>query len=96
MRQIRLLKPNSVFYIGKDRCKIVGNITMDSFVLDITTTNKKKLKEGDYICLLEDSNIEYILRNNNIISYELLTLMGDRLLRDYGLLLNQQKGDLIC
>ena len=56
---------------------------MDSFVLDITDIEEKKLKEGDYICLLDNSNIQCILRNNNIISYELLTLMGDRLLRDY-------------
>ena len=76
--------------------KTSAKVSIPSKQRIITTTNKKKLKEGDYICLLEDSNIEYILRNNNIISYELLTLMGDRLLRDYGLLLNQQKGDLIC
>ena len=30
---------------------------MDSFVLDITNVKKKKLKEGDYICLLDNDNI---------------------------------------
>ena len=80
---LRLLKPNSVFFIENEKCKIVGNITMDSFVLDITDIKKIKLKEGDYICLLDNSNIEHILKNNNIISYELLTLMGDRLHRNY-------------
>ena len=80
---LRLLKPNSVFFIGNEKCKIVGNITMDSFVLDITDIKKNKLKEGDHICLLDNSNIEHILKNNNIISYELLTLMGDRLHRNY-------------
>ena len=44
---------------------------------------KNKLKEGDHICLLDNSNIEHILKDNNIISYELLTLMGDRLHRNY-------------
>ena len=80
---LRLLKPNSVFFIENEKCKIVGNITMDSFVLDITDIQKNKLKEGDHICLLDNSNIEHILKNNNIISYELLTLMGDRLYRNY-------------
>ena len=80
---LRLLKPNSVFFIENEKCKIVGNITMDSFVLDITDIKKNKLKEGDHICLLDNSNIEHILKNNNIISYELLTLMGDRLHRNY-------------
>ena len=42
-----------------------------------------KLKEGDFISLLDNSNIEKILSSNDIISYELLTLMGDRLLRVY-------------
>ena len=80
---LRMLKTNSVFLIGNEKCEIVGNITMDSFVLDITDIKKNKLKEGDHICLLDNSNIEHILKNNNIISYELLTLMGDRLHRNY-------------
>ena len=80
---LRLLKPNCTFLVENENCKILGNITMDSFVLDITDIKEKKFKEGDYICLLDNSNIENILRNNSIISYELLTLLGDRLLRDY-------------
>ena len=80
---LRLLKPNSIFFIGNEKCKIVGNITMDSFVLDITDIKKKKLEEGDYICLLCSSNFEHVLTNNEVISYELLSLMGNRLLREY-------------
>ncbi len=80
---LRLLKPNSIFLVGDEKCKIIGNITMDSFVLDITNVKKKKLKEGDEICLLDNSNIKYILKNNDIISYELLSLMGNRLIREY-------------
>lgn len=80
---LRLLKPNGIFSIGNEKCKIVGNITMDSFVLDITNIKKMKLKEGDFISLLDNSNIEKLLSSNDIISYELLTLMGDRLLRVY-------------
>ena len=80
---IQYLKPNSIFSIGSEKCKIVGNITMDSFILDITDIKKKKLKEGDYISLLNNSNIKEILFRNEIISYELLTLMGNRVRRDY-------------
>ena len=80
---LRLLKPNSVFSIKNEKCKIVGNITMDSIVVDITGIKKTKLKEGDYISLLDGSNIEQMLSKNDIISYELLTLMSDRLNRDY-------------
>ena len=56
---------------------------MDSFVIDITNIKNIKLKEGDYINLLDNSNIEKILCKNDIISYELLTLMGERLHREY-------------
>ncbi len=80
---LRLLKPNSKFLIGKEKCNIVGNITMDSFILDITDMKKNNLKEGDYICLLDNSNFEDILKKSNIISYELLTLMGNRIIRKY-------------
>ncbi len=80
---LRLFKENSIFSIGKEKCKILGNITMDSIVIDITNIKKKKLKEGDYLCLLDNSNIYDVLKNSNIISYEFLTLMGERLLRKY-------------
>jgi alanine racemase len=61
----------------------MGHITMDSFVLDITKVTKNLLEEGDYLCLLDNSNIKELLKDLNLISYELLTLMGSRLIRDY-------------
>jgi alanine racemase len=79
---IRLLKPNSSFSVYKKNCDILGNITMDSFVLDITNI-KKTFNEGDYICLLDNSNVNNIVKNSGIISYELLTLFGSRIIREY-------------
>ncbi len=80
---LRLLKPNSSFSIKKKKCTIIGNVTMDSFVLDVTNLKEKLLKEGEYLCLLDNSNIKNILNKLDLISYELLTLMGNRLLRKY-------------
>ncbi len=80
---IRLLKPNSSFSIRKKKCSIIGHVTMDSFILDVTNLKEKSLKEGEYLCLLDNSNIRNILNKVDLISYELLTLMGDRLLRKY-------------
>ena len=79
---IRLLKPNSSFLLCNNNCKILGNITMDSFILDITNI-KETLKEGDYFCLLDNSNINNIVKNSGLISYELLTLFGSRIIREY-------------
>ncbi len=80
---IRLLKPNSYFSINNYECKILGNITMDSFVLDITNVKNKSINEGDLFCLLDNSNIKNIFKNTDIISYELLTLIGTRVRRQY-------------
>ena len=80
---IRLLKPNSSFSIRKKKCSIIGNVTMDSFILDVTNLKEKSLKEGEYLCLLDNTNIRNILNKIDLISYELLTLMGNRLLRKY-------------
>ncbi len=80
---LRLLKTNSTFSIKKQKCRIIGNVTMDSFILDITNINESSLKEGDYIRLLDNSNISKILKNVDIISYELLTSIGQRIIRKY-------------
>ncbi len=80
---LRLLKPNSSFLIKRKKCSIIGNVTMDSFVLDVTNLKEKQLKEGEYLCLLDNTNIKNILNKLDLISYELLTLMGSRLLRKY-------------
>ena len=56
---------------------------MDSFILDITNVNKNKLKEGDYLRLLDNSNVSKIIKNLDIISYELLTSIGQRIIRKY-------------
>ena len=80
---LRLLRANSTFLIMQKTCNIIGNVTMDSFVLDITNLKEKLLKEGEYLCLLDNTNIKNTLNNLDLISYELLTLMGDRLIRKY-------------
>ena len=56
---------------------------MDSIILDITNVKKIKLKEGDYLRLLDNSNIRKILKNLDVISYELLTSIGQRIIRKY-------------
>ena len=56
---------------------------MDSFIIDITDINKAELKEENYISLVDNSNLKNILRNLDIISYEFLTLIGNRVIRKY-------------
>ena len=80
---LRLLKKNSSFLIGDQTCKIIGNITMDSFMIDITSIKVNTLKEGCHINLINNSNLKYILKDSKIISYEFLTGIGNRVIRKY-------------
>ena len=80
---LRLLKMNSSFLIDNQECKILGNITMDSFVIDVTHIKKVILKEESYIKLVDNSNLKNILKKLDLISYEFLTLIGSRVKRKY-------------
>ena len=80
---LRLLKKNSSFLIDDQTCKIIGNITMDSFMIDITSIKVNTLKEGCHINLINNSNLKYILKDSKIISYEFLTGIGNRVIRKY-------------
>ena len=80
---LRLLKKNSSFLIDDQECSIIGKITMDSFILDITNVKKIILKEENYIKLISNSNLNNILKNLDLISYEFLTLIGNRIKRKY-------------
>ena len=59
--------------------------TYGKYAVSIETSinHIEALEEGDYLCLLDNSNIKELLKDLNLISYELLTLMGSRLIRDY-------------
>jgi alanine racemase len=80
---IRLLKKNSSFLIDDQECKILGNITMDSFVIDITNVKNIVLKEESYIKLIDNTNLKNILNSLDLISYEFLSLIGSRIKRKY-------------
>ena len=80
---LRMLKKNSSFVIDDEEYKIMGNITMDSFILDITEIKKNIFKEESYIKLIDNSNLKDVLKNLVLISYEFLTLIGNRVKRKY-------------
>ena len=56
--QISVKNKNPVSSSQK-KCNIIGNITMDSFILDVTNINGKLLKEGEYLCLLRLVHVIY-------------------------------------
>ena len=67
--------------VGGKRCRIVGNISMDTCMIDVTDTDAK---EGDQVILFnEELTVSEIAGKLNTISYEILTSISPRVKRIY-------------
>ena len=65
-------------YIDEYKCPIVGKISMDSTVIDVTNVPKKLLYEGAPVELLGPNyTIENISKMANVCGWEVLTLLGN-------------------
>ncbi len=81
---LRLLKKNMNILINRKLCQIVGSITMDSLIVDITDVETKNLKVGSYLELInEDFLINLNKSKLDISIYELFTLISNRVIRKY-------------
>ena len=81
---LRLLKKNMSILINGKSCPIIGSITMDSLVVDITDVDNKKLKVGTYLELInEDFLLNWHQSKLGISIYELFTLISNRVIRQY-------------
>jgi len=70
--------------IQGQRVPVVGRVSMDSLVVDITRLGAGALSPGDFVQLLgPDVDIDELARLGNTVSYELLTGFGTRLERRY-------------
>ena len=81
---LRLLKNKMKLSINGKSCNIVGLITMDSMIVDITDIEIKNLKIGSYFELINEEILNNLdMDNSKINIYELFTLMSDRVIRKY-------------
>jgi len=81
---LKLLKKNMSIVINGIDCPIIGTITMDSLIIDITDVDNKNLKVGSYIELInEDFLINWHRSELGISIYELFTLISNRVIRHY-------------
>ena len=79
----RLLSNKGFVYFKKDRFKIIGRISMDSFTIDISKCSHD-LKVGMYIDIFnEEHKIDKFAKKCKTISYEVLTSIGNRVYRNY-------------
>ena len=79
----RLLSNKGFVYFKKDRFKIIGRISMDSFTIDISKSSHD-LKVGMYVDIINDEHkVDKFAKKCSTISYEILTSIGNRVYRNY-------------
>ena len=80
---LRLLKKTMSIVINGKTCPIIGSITMDSLIIDITDV-EKDLKVGSYLELInQDFFINWDKSELGLSIYELFTLISNRVIRQY-------------
>ncbi|MCR6661518.1 MAG: alanine racemase [Asticcacaulis sp.] len=80
----RSLSPRGAAWHGNTRLPIVGRISMDSLMVDITDLPPGALAEGDFVELIgPHQSIDAIAADAGTISYEILTALGRRFYREY-------------
>ena len=78
----RLLSNNGEVIINNTKCKIIGNICMDSIMADITGVD---VNIGDDVYIFDNDliTIDEIAKKCNTISYEILTNISNRVDRTF-------------
>lgn len=78
----KLSRGNASFNVGGVLCPTIGNICMDTTMLDITAA--PEAKEGDRVIIFgENPRVEDIARSAGTISYEILTSISKRIKKIY-------------
>lgn len=67
-------------YIGGRACKVIGNVCMDTFVVD---TGEYKAKIGDTVILVDAHTIDEVAQQRNTIEYSVYTSFKGRVQRQY-------------
>jgi alanine racemase len=66
------------------RCPIVGRVSMDLIVADVTEVPEGDVKRGDMVRLLgEGITVDDLARASGTVGYEILTRLGRRYRRVY-------------
>ncbi|WP_455476383.1 alanine racemase [Bartonella sp. B17] len=81
---LRTLSNKGAVYYNGHRLPIVGDISMDSIIVDATDLKGKKPQRGDWVELIgTHQTIEQVSADANTIPYEILTSLGSRYKRIY-------------
>ena len=78
----RALSNNGFVSVHGKKAKIIGNVCMDSFMIDITDIDVEIGQEA-IIFDFENNKLEEIANLTNTIVYEVITNIGKRVDREY-------------
>lgn len=80
----RNLSNRGAAYLGDKRLPIVGQVSMDSMMVDVSALEPGELQGGDYVELIgPQQSIEDVAALSGTISYEILTNLSRRFSRRY-------------
>lgn len=80
----RSLSGCGAVYVHGVRAPIVGRVSMDSMVVDVTAVPRGRLRVGDFVELLgKHQTLDDVARDAGTIAYEILTGLGQRFERVY-------------
>lgn len=76
---LRSLSNRGSAYVQGIRAPIVGRVSMDSIIIDVTSVPENQISEGDFVELLgPNQRLDDVARDAGTISYEILTSLGAR------------------
>lgn len=80
----RSLSPAGAAWLDGQRLPIVGRVSMDSFVVDVSDLDPQEITVGDVLELIGDhQSVDDLARQSGTIGYEVLTNLGARFGRFY-------------
>lgn len=81
---LRLAGEDGAVAIGEYRAPIIGRVTMDLIMIDVTDIPADKIEVGSLVELMgEEITVDEVAEHGQTISYEVLTSLGQRYQRDY-------------
>lgn len=81
---LRRSQTNLSMRIGGIECPVVGRVSMDSCVVDISSLTDQQANKAQKAIIIDDAASAYELADRtDTIIYEIMTILGERVLRHY-------------
>ena len=79
----RCISTDAFMRVGDTRCPIVGRISMDTTIIDVSCVPEKALRSAEYAEVIGETSVDEFADWTGTISYEVLTNLGPRIVRSH-------------